>query len=139
MQLLAHATLGRNRQRHALRVWRRDGNFETRRPGGPEVRGYLGALAARNVDGLSQVFSVKATARPEAGQDKIVTGEANDKLVGLTRASLVILVAAVAIGCGQSATPTAPSPTPNPVTPSTPTDLKSSLAAAFDAFAIPAS
>ena len=56
---------------------------------------------------------------------------------------LVILVAAVAIGCGKSATPTAPTPTPNavtpvaPVTPATPGDLKSSLAAAFDAFAIP--
>jgi ankyrin repeat protein len=31
----------------------------------------LGALTASNVDQMSQVFSVKATAPPEAGQDKI--------------------------------------------------------------------
>jgi CubicO group peptidase (beta-lactamase class C family) len=57
----------------------------------------------------------------------------------MVRGYLVILVAAVGIGCGESATPTAPSSTPNPVTAATPSDLKTSLSAAFDALAIPGS
>ncbi|MGH9383179.1 MAG: carboxypeptidase-like regulatory domain-containing protein, partial [Vicinamibacterales bacterium] len=45
----------------------------------------LGALTASNRDQISQVFSVKATARPEAGQDNIEANEAEhiDRLVGL--------------------------------------------------------
>ena len=55
----------------------------------------------------------------------------------MVRGYLVLLAAAVGIGCGQGATPTAPSPTANPAVPATPSDLKSSLSAAFDALAIP--
>ena len=58
------------------------------------------------------------------------------------RVSLVVLVAAVGIACGKDATPTSPSPvsivTTTAVTPAA-VDLKSALATAFDAFAIPAS
>lgn len=57
----------------------------------------------------------------------------------VVRGSLILLVAAMGIGCGHSATPTAPSPTPAPGTPVTPSDLKSSLSAAFNALAIPGS
>ena len=54
---------------------------------------------------------------------------------------LVILLAAIGIACGQDATPTTPTPTPtaSPGSPGPAGDLTSSLSAAFDGFAIPAS
>lgn len=68
----------------------------------------------------------------------LVKADHNTKSV-IRQASLVILLTAVGVACGQDATPTAPTPTPTPGSPATPADLKSSLSAAFDALAIPAS
>jgi CubicO group peptidase (beta-lactamase class C family) len=55
----------------------------------------------------------------------------------MLRGYLAILAASAALGCGQSASPSAPSPTPAAVAAPAPLDLHSSLAAAFDALAMP--
>jgi CubicO group peptidase (beta-lactamase class C family) len=53
----------------------------------------------------------------------------------LNQSVLIILVASLAVACGKAATPT----TPTAATPTTPVDVQSSLSAAFDALAVPAS
>ncbi|HUE88996.1 MAG TPA: SDR family NAD(P)-dependent oxidoreductase [Vicinamibacterales bacterium] len=66
----------------------------------------LGALTASNVDQTSQVFSVKATAPPEAGQDDIAAGEASRlfTFAGLRLASLDIEFRSAAVVGGDYVT-----------------------------------